>query len=136
MQLIQKSNCFREIVQQWTIHDQSATINPSSIPAGTMLSIEQVGEDGLICTIYREHPFNVEVLAARKIRIMLSDSMEYPTLKYNVTDWDVAKFKAMQEKAQTRLEKYIQASIKYKSANEAYTRALAKQRTQIEASGD
>lgn len=134
MKIIQKSNCFREIIQQWSIHDSSATINPGNIPAGTMLSVEQAEEDRLVCTVYVDHAFNAEVMAARKLWVMWSDVRgAYPALKFDITGWDADKLQVMQDKAQARLEKYKQASIEYAAAYGAYLSALAKQRAEIEA---
>lgn len=132
MKLIAESKHFKEVIKEFNIYEDTAFFTRSHIPEGCFLSVEQYNENILAC-VYRLHPFNTQVTAARHEQIAYSNLRgdSAPTVRFAIDGWTPKKLAEMQVKTTERAAKYAELTRKYQEATKVYNAALEAQRLEI-----
>lgn len=123
---------FKEIINAFKTYDGEILFDRESIPEGCKLSVV-VCDDHMAVCVYRFHPYNEKVLAARADQVTYSNlrSDVNPTVKFYVADWTPEKLAQTQVRMAERVAEYNKLTAKYKEVTEIHLAALKAQRLEI-----
>jgi hypothetical protein len=132
MKLEQTTKGFKEVIKAFDCYESEVMFDQDSIPKGCVLSVKACDDHLQVC-VYRFHPFNEKVVAARRDQVAYSNLRgdSFPTVKFYIKDWTPEKLAEMQAKVAQRVVKYNDLTVKYVEATKAYNAALEAQRREI-----
>lgn len=123
---------FREVIRDEDVYDAPATFKREDIPEGCSVTIEAYASYQNVC-IYRDHPFNEQVLATRAEKTLALNLRgdTSPARKFNIDGWTPAKLAQMQTQAEQRAVDYKAATLRIEAATKAHIEAFDAQLKQL-----
>jgi hypothetical protein len=132
MKLITEAKGFKEVIKEYDNYDREAVFTRDAIPEGCALRATP-REEYMSVEVYRYHPFNAEVTAARAAMVAAHNarSDSYPTVKFVIDGWTPVKLAEMQGKVAERVTAYKAATVRIEATIRTYNAALEAQRLEI-----